>query len=211
MIPSEGWQVFGDFAVPGAKEPVPAVIMLNRAAGSREAYRALAQHLLACGIASLRVDLRGHGESTNLGKFIPGQNVEILGPSESDVLAAVDFLEKDKRIDDQRIGIVGGSYSGEEMMEAGRVGEFVSAYVGLSPGSLSDESIDAIDAHRLPWLLVVSRHERHLKEVAQAFRERSRTGEYLEVGGAEHASGLFADHPDLNARLALWFQLKLAP
>lgn len=55
-------------------------------------------------------------------------------------------------------------------MEAGRQHGFEAAYVGLSPGSLSDASIAAIDRERLPWLLVVSRDERYLKRVEQASR-----------------------------------------
>jgi dienelactone hydrolase len=210
IIQSEGWQIVGDVALPASKTPLPAVIMLNRANGNRAPYAVLAEQLVRNGIAALRLDLRAHGESTNLGRFIPGKNVEILRFSEQDVLAALSFLKKDKRIDPARIGLVGSSYSGEEMMEAGRAGGYVAAYVALSPGSLTDESIADIDAKKLPFLLVVARHERHLKEVAQAFRDRSRTGEFWELSGTEHATGLLTDHPGLAERLAVWFRQKLS-
>jgi hypothetical protein len=39
---------------------------------------------------------------------------------------------------------MGASYSGEELAEAGRIIGYVQAYVELSPGSFSDESIDGI-------------------------------------------------------------------
>ena len=209
VIQSEGWQIIAEFAVPSARSRVPAVIMLNKAAGSRAVYRELAEQLHKRGIATLRVDLRGEGDSTNLGKFVPGQNNEILQYSERDILAAVDFLAKDKRIDAARLAFVGASYSGEEMMEAARARSFGAAYVALSPGSLSDESIAAIDTHKLNFFLIVSRNERHLKAVAQAYREKSRTGEYLEVAGTAHATNILPAHPDLAERIAVWLSHRL--
>ncbi len=208
-IESDGWKIIGDLVVPEAKGPVPAVLLLNGAARDRTPYREMAEQLVTQGIASLRVDLRGHGESINLGKFVPGQNHEILQDTDQDVAAAFASLKADQRIDSARIGVVGASYSGEFMMIAGKKAGYAAAYVALSPGSLSDESIAAIDQRKLPWLLVVSRHERHLKEVAQALRDQSRTAEFLELSGSEHATRLLPAHPDLAARIAVWFRHKL--
>jgi dienelactone hydrolase len=209
VIESGPWQLHADLVVPGALEPVPAVILLNKAAGERGVYKELAEHLLRQGIASLRLDLRGHGESINQGIFVPDRGTAILDGSADDVAAAYRMLRADPRIDGSRIGLVGASYSGEVMMEAGRTVGFGAAYVGLSPGSLSDESIAAIDRAHLPWLLVVSRHERHLTEVVAALRETSRTGELLELSGTAHATNLLAAHPDLAERLALWLRQRL--
>jgi 2-oxo-4-hydroxy-4-carboxy--5-ureidoimidazoline (OHCU) decarboxylase len=75
--------------------------------------------------------------------------------------------------------------------------------------SLSDGSIAAIDQHHLPWLLIVSRHERYLKDVAQALRDQSRTAEFLEVSGTAHATNLLSAHPDLAERVAVWFRYRL--
>ena len=205
-LASGGWELAGDLSVPESPARVPAVILLNRAAGDRQAYRGLADALARCGIASLRLDLRAHGESTNLGRFVPAEGTEMLKDSDLDVAAAFEHVKRDPRIDPGPIGFVGASHSGEFMMVAGRARGYGAAYVGLSPGSLSDESIAAIDGASLPWLLVVARHERHLKEVAQAYRDQSRTGDFLEVSGTEHATGLLADHPGLAERLAVSLQ-----
>lgn len=209
VIESEGWKIVGDLLVPRSPRPVPAVLMLNGVARDRTPYRELADELARLGIASLRVDLRGHGESTNLGKFVPYQTLSLLEESDRDVAAALELLRGDKRIDPARVGLVGASYSGEAMMVAGKRNGYGAAYVALSPGSLSDESIAAIDKHKLPWLLVVSRHERHLKEVAQALRDQSRTAEFLELSGTEHATNLLGAHTDLSVRIAVWFRHKL--
>ena len=73
VITSDGWKLIADLMLPEASAPPPAVLMLNKAVGDRKAYVDLARHLAGRGIASLRLDLRGHGESVNLGRFIPGE------------------------------------------------------------------------------------------------------------------------------------------
>jgi dienelactone hydrolase len=209
-IDSGEWRIVGDLVLPKAGTPVAAVILLNQAAGDRTAYEGLAGQLAKYGVGSLRIDLRGHGDTTNRGRFVPGEGTAILKETERDVAAAHEWLRRDKRVDPRRIGFVGASYSGEAMMQAARTAGYGAAYVGLSPGSLSDESIAAIDREHLTWLLVVSRHERYLTEVAQALRVNSHTAEFLELSGTEHATNLLAAHPDLAERIAVWFRYKLA-
>lgn len=209
-IESGEWKIVGNLTLPKAATPLAAVILLNKAAGDRTAYTALADQLARYGIGSLRIDLRGHGESINRGRFVPTEGTAILKDTERDIAAAHEWLRKDKRVDAARIGFVGASYSGEMMMQAARINGYGAAYVALSPGSLSDESIAAIDSERLAWLLIVSRHERHLTEVVKALRAQSRSAEFLELSGTEHATRLLAAHPDLAERIAVWFRYKLA-
>jgi len=59
----------------------------------------------------------------------------------ADVVAAQQYLRSHPGIDAARIAIMGGSYSGEEMAEAGRLVGDADAYVALSPGSFGDASI----------------------------------------------------------------------
>jgi len=208
VIESDGWRLVGDLLLPASDRPVPAVLLLNKAAGDRRAYAALARALAGRGIGSLRLDLRGHGESINLGRFIPADTTNrqrMIWDSDADVVVAQRYLRAHPRIDPNRIGVVGASYSGEEMAEAGRIAGYVRAYAALSPGSFSDLSIDAIDASGVPWLVIVSKDERYLHEVASAVRERSRTAELLMVPGTGHATEILQERPDLAGRLAAWF------
>ncbi len=98
-LPSEDWLLVGDLSVPESNGPLPAVLMFNRAAGDRTDYEAMARALDERGIASLRLDLRGHGESTNLGTFVPGeQNPHpMIRDAEQDVVAAVEYIKADDR------------------------------------------------------------------------------------------------------------------
>lgn len=211
IVASRGWELVGDLLMPSSARPVPAVLMLNQAAGNRTAYIEVARRLVERGVASLRLDLRGHGESVNLGRFVPGEvpRSPMIWDAEQDVLAAREYLKGDSRIDPDRIGVVGSSYSGEEMAEAGRLGGFARAYVALSPGSFTDQSIDGIDASGVPWLFIVSRDERYLQEITLAVRQRSRTVELLVVPGTDHASNLLATRPDLAERVATWLTYQL--
>ena len=211
VLDSEGWQLVGDLLLPSSDRPAPAVLLLNQAAGDRTVYEELARALAARDIASLRLDLRGHGESTNLGRFIPGERPRspLIWDAEVDVRAGHQYLRSHPRIDGDRIGIVGASYSGEEMAEAGREQGYGQAYVALSPGSFSERSILAIDSSGVPWLFVVSNNERFLREITASLREQSQTVEVVIVPGTEHATNILVGHPDMAERIAVWLAQRL--
>lgn len=159
----------------------------------------------------MRLDLRGHGESTNRGRFVPGAEPRsaLIWDAEADVAAALQFLRSRPDIDAERLGAVGASYSGEEMAEAGRRFGYVRAYVALSPGSFSAASIRGIDESGVPWLFVVSRDERFLKEIAAAVQEQSARAHVEILPGNGHAARLLASHADLAERIAVWLAARL--
>ena len=69
------------------------------------------------------------------------------------------------------------------MAEAGRLYGNAQAYVALSPGSFSDESIDAIDSSGIPWLFIASRDERHLHDIVASLREKSHSVRAVDGSG----------------------------
>jgi dienelactone hydrolase len=211
VIESDGWHLVGDLLLPAAGRPLPGVLMLNKAAGDRSAYREFADQLAARGVASLRLDLRGHGESTNLGSFVPGEQRRDpkIWDAEADVTAALRYLRAHPAVDAERLGVVGSSYSGEEMAEAGRAEGYARAYVTLSPGSFSEASIQGIDASGVPWLFIAANNDRFLAEITDALREQSRTVELLLVPGTGHATDLLQEHPELAERIAVWLAHEL--
>jgi dienelactone hydrolase len=213
IVDSNGWKIVGDLLVPKSKRPVPAVILLNKAAGNRRAYELLARHLAERGIASFRIDLRGHGESINKGKFVPGSqgSLSLIEGSDEDVTSAFRYLKTVAGIDAQKIGFVGASYSGEEMAVSARKYGYGKAYVAISPGSFSEESTEAIDRSGIPWLFIKSTEERAktLKDFFPLLRQRSRTAQIMEVVGTEHATDIFGAHPELAEMIAVWFTYHL--
>lgn len=214
IIENGGWQLVGDLLIPESDKSVPAVILLNQANGTRKVYANFARHLARNGIASLRIDLRAHGESINKGQFGPPFGADekmraLITGSDTDVTAAVNYLKKLVGIDPKRIGLVGASYSGEEMMVAARKNGYEKAYIALSPGSYSDESLDKIDSSEASYLFVVSAEERHLQGFLPDVRKKSKSAQTLEVAGDKHATDLLEALPELAEMLAVWFKYRL--
>ncbi|MFN4179630.1 MAG: alpha/beta hydrolase family protein [Armatimonadota bacterium] len=106
----EGQAVYGMMHLPEDKGKFPAVALCHGFTGNRiEAHRLfvkMARMLAASGIAALRFDFRGSGESE--GDF---EQVTVSGEI-TDALAALDFLRKQPEIDADRIGLLGLSLGG---------------------------------------------------------------------------------------------------
>jgi dienelactone hydrolase len=214
VIKNDGWEIVGDLMIPEAEEKVPVVILLHKANGDRKVYRKMAGFLADHKIASLRMDLRGHGESINKGKFGPpfGQDEKmraIIADSGDDVIAAFNYLAKLKSVDANRIGVVGASYSGEKMMEAARKDRYAKAYVALSPGSFSEESLKNIDSSQASYLFITSAEERYLQGFLADVRKNSKTAQTIEVSGQKHATDLLDSDPELSEMIAVWFKYSL--
>jgi dienelactone hydrolase len=211
IIESQGWHLVADLVVPTSVRPTPGVILLNKAAGDRAVYAKLAGRLARLGIASLRIDLRGHGASINRGRFMPDDSVRSVSidSSELDVIAAHRYLEHARGVDSLRLGFVGASYSAEAMAAAGRLYRPGMAYVALSPGSLSARTINDIDALGRPWLILRSRSERYVQSVIDSVLVRSRTTELLFPTGHAHATDILPARPDVEIFVAVWLADKL--
>lgn len=217
-IESEGWLLKGDLAMPRTGSPTAFALLLHKAAGDRGAYGTMAETLAASGIASLRIDLRGHGESTNLGAFDPEisryldehdpaivRNFLLIRSGDRDVVAIMQWLQGQPRFSDLPLIVVGSSYTGQEMVEAAAETRFADVYVALAPGSFSEESIAAIDASGVPWLFVRAEIELpFFPALFDAIEEGSQSAEIRVLPGKGHATDLFDLNPDLHLQLTDW-------
>jgi dienelactone hydrolase len=213
-IRSGEWELIGTLMTPVGAGRAPAALLLNRAGGDRTAYEGLARTLAAKGIMSLRVDLRGHGESVNAGTFVPfapGATDLLIG-TEEDIGAALRFLGAHARVDPERIAVVGSSYSGELAIVAARdgLGE-ADVYALLSPGSLSSESIAWLDQKEGTWFFAASRREntQATQDVIAEVLETSTAAEIHLTAGQGHATGLFDASPSLVGSLGEWLSGRL--
>lgn len=213
VIKNNGWELKGDLMLVTNKTNQPIVLMLNKANGDRKVYKALATRLAEKGISSLRMDLRGHGESINRGKFIPFDSINnsTLGMDSSymDIIAVHNYLLTLKQIDKTRIGIVGASYSGEEMMIASRKFRMAKSYIALSPGSFSDESIVSVDSCLTPMLFIKSNDERSMQGFEADLFLKSKKAKLMIVAGKFHATDILEAFPEMNALLAAWLKSNL--
>ena len=208
--------VRADFLQAAGKGRRPAALLLHKAAGDRRAYEGLARALARRGISSLRLDLRGHGESINAGKFVPGGDnaTAVLEGTEADVVAGLAFLEEQPWVDKSRLAVVGASYSGEAMAAAARQsGRYAKAYVALSPGSFSAESAAAIDRSGAEWLLTRSARERSpaVKAAVDGAGVASMRVQTWVLEASGHATDVLAEVPGLTDRIADWIGATLNP
>jgi pimeloyl-ACP methyl ester carboxylesterase len=222
-IASEGWTLIGDLVVPDDQSPNAIALLLHKAAGDRSDYAVMAEALAARDIASLRIDLRGHGESTNLGAFDPElsrymneddqeivRNFELIRAGDRDIVAVMRWLGTQAQLAALPLVVVGSSYTGEEMVEAAQRTRFADIYVALAPGSFSSQSIAAVDPSGVPWLFVRAETELpFFPELFKAIEEGSESAEIWLLPGEGHATDLFDHNPDLHLRLIDWITKRL--
>jgi len=110
VLENEGQKIFGVLHRPVTPGPFPVVLMCHGLAGHKTGkfrmYVILAQKLSEAGIASLRIDFRGSGDSE--GDF---SDMTLEGEV-NDALKGLDYLYHLPFIDRERIGIFGRSVGG---------------------------------------------------------------------------------------------------
>jgi uncharacterized protein len=210
--------VVGTLAMPESESPVPAVLMLHGFASSRnevgDMYLRLASALTERGIASLRIDFRGWGESG-------GEMVEstVTGMVE-DARAAYEYLSGLDGVDADRIGILGFSLGGAVTIFS--AGENPDAYKSMALwstfGSLHDifveelgqESFDTAAAEGevtvdLGFRMVTlgSDFFTSLDAYDHETEFARYTGAFMVVAGSEDGSAAFLDSYRENAQGAL--------
>lgn len=119
--------VVGTLLQPEADAPTPAVLMLHGFASARDEvgdmYKRLAAALAERGIASLRIDFRGWGDSA-------GAMTDSTVPQMfEDAAEATAYLQELDTVDSERIGLIGFSLGGSVAVYS--AGEHPDAYKSL--------------------------------------------------------------------------------
>jgi pimeloyl-ACP methyl ester carboxylesterase len=134
--------VVGTITRPAAAGPVPAVLMLHGFASSRDEvgdmYRREADALAQEGIASLRIDFRGGGDSE--GAF---EDTTIQGQV-SDAETALAYLRQQDFVDPERVGALGFSLGGgiATILAGEHPNEVASLVVWSTVGDLVEDFIE---------------------------------------------------------------------
>ena len=111
---ADDFALAGTLTVPKSGGPFPAVVLVSgsgpqdrdESIAGHKPFLVISDHLTNNGIAVLRYDDRGVGESE--GEFASATTVDFA----RDAKAAVKFLQADPRVDAQRVGVVGHSEGG---------------------------------------------------------------------------------------------------
>lgn len=123
-------RLYGTLHLPLSSQRAPAVLICHGLAGNRigkyRLYVQIAQRLSQLGIACLRIDFRGCGESD-------GDFSQITVESEvTDTLEALSYLRKQSQIDSERIGLLGNSFGGAIAVLAAAQDKHVKSLVLLA-------------------------------------------------------------------------------
>ncbi|MBL8153881.1 MAG: alpha/beta hydrolase [Anaerolineae bacterium] len=113
---NEGLNIIGTLALPKSDAPVPIVLLFHGFKGERDElpvmnteegmYSRTARLFAERGVATLRIEFRGSGESEGL-----WEDTTFTGQI-SDAIAALDFVQTLEGVDPERIGIIGLSQGG---------------------------------------------------------------------------------------------------
>jgi dienelactone hydrolase len=107
----------GTLTVPEGRGKHPAVILVHEFRSDRKAWEPLAEKLNARGVATLALDLRGHGRSTQQGGAAVSITATYMTASETvgfdqipaDLALVAAWLRKQPGIDGRHLGLAGSS------------------------------------------------------------------------------------------------------
>jgi len=140
FITSDEVQIVGNFYP--SERVKAAVLALHMMPTTKESWDNLAKALARQRVTSLAIDLRGHGESTNIKN--EESNIKNLDyrkfsdeehqASKLDVEAALEWLEKETGLPLEKISVVGGSIGANLTLQALFEHPEIKKGVALSPG-----------------------------------------------------------------------------
>jgi dienelactone hydrolase len=137
----DGFILKGTLTLPAQPGPRPVVILAHQFGSDRNGWQPLASLLNGKGIATLALDLRGHGQSTRKG----GETLAVTGDFQAsaaavgfdripdDLAQAAAWVRRQPRIDPRRVGLAGASVGAYAALLAAPAVHPV-AVLALSPG-----------------------------------------------------------------------------
>src|SRR5262249_30049150 len=142
----DGWTIHGSLHLPAgasAEDHAPAALLLHAAGHDRDAftsfvYPGMSQILNSQGVAALRIDWRGRGESIGSQEyhsFTEQQKAKIR----LDVQAALNFLAEQPQIDSDRLAVFAEEVSSEWAV-TGTTGDSRVKALSFLSGRLSESA-----------------------------------------------------------------------
>lgn len=124
-LSSLGVDLAGALFLPKTAGPAPVLIICHGAGEFKENYFELCEMLAARGVATLAIDMHGHGQSEGE-RFYVNMRQWV-----ADIQAAIEFLLLQPKIDGSRIAAFGLSSGGTAILEAALVEPRLKALVAL--------------------------------------------------------------------------------
>ena len=197
LTTSDRVKIAGSYrAAAGNAEKAPIMICVHMLGKSRDDFKDLTEQLSSLGIASLAIDIRGHGDSKMGGKiryssFSEKQWNECV----KDVNAAIGWALRRDDIDGRFLGLLGASIGANLVIKAGSREE-VKIVVALSPG-LDYHGVqiekDASKIHEKPVFVVVTDGDKYSFETASKLAQVMQKQVEIQIleGRKQHGTDMF--------------------
>jgi dienelactone hydrolase len=117
LTTSDGYTLSGTLTVPAGRGKHPVVILAHQFRSNRNGWAPLTGKLNERGLATLALDLRGHGQSTDqagttvavTNDFLPSAHLVGFDQIPEDLALAAAWVRKQKGIDGRHLGLAGSS------------------------------------------------------------------------------------------------------
>ena len=198
-----------------ADKPGPGVLLLHQCNRQRKVWDGLAKQLAAAGINVLTLDLRGFGESGGVpaDKATPQQAQEAQAKWPSDIDLAIQYLEEQKGVQRDVIGVGGASCGVNNSVQAARRHPEVKSLVLLSGNTdlggrsflREDKSVPVFFAYAdddefkpsitaIQWLYEMTANP---------------SKKLVQYPNGGHGADIFRAHPELPTQIVEWYTTTL--
>lgn len=193
------------------KTNIPAVILIHQGGSSSEEWKELTlwNKLLENGYAILAYDVRLHGKSgKDAGNIYDLFNNPQRAPL--DLKAAIAFLEKDTRIDNKRIGIIGASIGGNLATVAASLDDYnVKSVVVMSAKTSAAQNLSGQEAALKPkkafYIASADEQKGARKKWAEELYEMTTgTKKVVIAKGNKHGSFILREDKVLEDTIVQW-------
>lgn len=217
----DGITIKATFKKPSGAGPYPACLLIHQLGRDGTTYSEFQDKLSQAGIASLAIDMRGHGRSTQNGSLdYKSFTTEQWASATADIDAGLQYLRADSSIDPNRICIVGSSIGANLAVIAAanhclKINEpVISCLVLLSPG-VNYHGVAPLararDLEYIPVYILSGTEDEQSYKGAQSLSQAARGGELHSVSGDAHGTDIFASHPDKLTEIINWINNNIIP
>ena len=193
--------------------PRAVALLLHMMPATKESFAALQAKLAGSRIASLAIDLRGHGESVECDQEarVDYHDFDDSGhqASRMDVLAAARWIEERMHLAGEKLALIGASIGANLALQYAAEHPTVPAVVALSPGLVyrgvaTKPSVTAM-AKGQRLLLIASQDDGYSYDTVLKLAEASLAKtEVIRLTDGGHGTAMFEANPDLFDRIVEW-------